>query len=306
MVDQRDRAPRRGTRVYPARSETLLNVPRGTLLELSSFAGDIDVEGWDKNSVHVIASHGRRDRLEARLVRGTLVLETSNAAGLPTVVGYQIRVPRWMPLHLSGIDSQISVSGVLSPISAESVKGDVTVRGGSGQMQLSSVEGGIHVLDARGALQATSVNNLVQIQRVVGDLSLESVNGDIQMHGCDSPNVEASSVNGMVVFSGPFQRRGRYRLASHNGRLVVGVPDDAGVDVSVASFNGTFESGFPVQVGRKIKNRKFGFTIGSGGSSLELESYQGLIQLLRPRALPAPPAPLSPKAPLPPVPPEER
>jgi DUF4097 and DUF4098 domain-containing protein YvlB len=180
----------------------------------------------------------------------------------------------------------------------------VVVRQSRGSLQLSSVEGGVRVVDARGRVQVASINNLVHLERVEGLVEAESVNGDIQLSQVDSPDVDASSVNGSVFFDSIFQKRGRYRLASHNGNLNVGVPVGAGVDVSVASFRGGFESGFPVVLDPRVKlqkGRRFAFTLGAGGSSLELESFQGLIQLLRPDKLPVPAT--APQAPIPPAPP---
>ena len=133
---------------------------------------------------------------------------------------------------------------------------------------------------------------------VMGLIDAESVNGDIEMDQVESGDVDASSVNGSVVFDGPFQPRGRYRLVSHNGNLRVGVPVGADVDVSVSAFHGGFESGIPLLLGPHDKGRRFTFTLGGGGSSLELQSFQGLIQLLRSEGLPVPPhAPAPPAAP---------
>lgn len=280
-----------------AKTDTTFRVGRGVTLTLSNFSGDISVQGWKRDEVHLLAQHGRRDRIFVRL-RGTdLDIEAANRQGVPAFVDYTLRVPEWMALRLSGLETDISVKGVQAAIQAECMRGDVTVDESRGPLQLSSVEGEVFVRGARGDVQAASVNNGVHLERVFGPIVVESVNGDIRMRQVDSDDVEASSVSGSVTFSGVFQPRGRYRLVSHTGNLQVGVPVGAGIDVTVASFNGAFQSGFPVKVGPRRKGRPFNFTLGSGGSTLELESFQGLIQLMRPSALRAPLAPLAPKAP---------
>jgi hypothetical protein len=246
-----------------------------------------------------------RHGVQALLEKGTLQIETLNRQGIPATVDYTITVPRWMALRLSGMDTDISVDGVRGAIAAESIRGDVKVRGGRGPLQMSSVEGTVRAFDCQGDLEASSINNDVELDEVDGMLVVESVNGDIHIGRVKSQDVEASSVNGTVVYGGAFQPRGRYRLASHAGNLVVGVPVGAGVDVSVATFMGGFRSGFPVQVGPWRKGQKFNFVLGTGGSSLELESFQGLIELLRPEDVPAAPsAPTAPEAPKGPKPPK--
>jgi hypothetical protein len=275
--------------VHEARSETLMAVPRGTSLELNNLAGTIVIQAWKRNDVRAVAEHGHGDRLVARLENGTLALAMAGRYDEPAFGDVSVNVPVWMALHLSSVESSINVAGVQAAIEAGSVRGDVVVSQSRGPMQLNSIEGDVRVSDTRGPVQVASVNNLVSLVRVVGLIDAESVNGDIQLSQVESPDVAASSVNGSVAFSGPFQPRGRYRLTSHRGNLRVGVPVGSAVDVSVANFNGAFRSGFPVQIAPGLRGRRFTFTLGGGGSSLELQSFDGLIQLLRDDASPVAP-----------------
>ena len=286
-------------RLREVRSETTLVVPRATTLDVSTFAGTIAVQAWGRNDVRVVARHGRRDRLQPRLENGTLTVVDVDRAGQPAFGDVTVLVPDWMPMRLTSIESPIDVEGVRAAIEAGSIRGDVFVRQVVGALQLRSVEGLVRVFDARGSVQVASINNLVRLDRITGGIDAESVNGDIQMSNVDSHDVDASSVNGNVQFLGPFQPRGRYRLASHNGNLRVGVPVGADVDVSVHNFRGAFRNGLLPTVGPHGAGSRFTFTLGGGGSSLELQSFQGFIQLLRSNEMLPPPAP--PPAPRPPA-----
>jgi len=243
----------------------------------------------------------RQETRVRRLEAGTLHVETLSRMGTPAVVDYTITVPKWMAVRLSGMESDITVEGVRAAIAAESIRGDVLVRGGRGPVRISSVEGEVRAFDCDGEVQASSINEVVELDDVSGELVVESVNGDIRIGRVKSRSVQASSVNGTVVYRGEFEPLGRYRLTSHAGNLVVGVPVGAGVDVSVATFEGGFRSGFPLELGPWRKGQKFNFVLGTGGSSLELESFQGLIELLRPAEVPAA-APVPRVAPVPQVP----
>jgi hypothetical protein len=279
------------------RSETTLTVPRPTTLDVSTFAGMITVQAWNRNEVRVIARHGRRDRLQPRLVNGTLTVVVVDRTGEPAFGDVTVLVPEWMPMRLSSVESPIDVEGVRAAIEAGSIRGDVVVHQVVGALQLRSVEGLVRVLDARGPVQVASINNLVVLERITGGIDAESVNGDIQMSDVDSHDVDASSVNCNVQFLGPFQPRGRYRLASHNGNLRVGVPVGADVDVSVHNFRGAFRNGLLPPVGPHGAGNRFTFTLGGGGSSLELQSFQGFIQLLRSNEMPAQAPPAAPRPP---------
>ncbi len=290
--------PAAAPRLRETRSDTVFLVPRGTALTVSNAAGNIVVRAWKRPDVRIVAVHARRDRLTPKLEDGTLTVSMVGRHGEPAFGEITVMVPQWMPMQLSSIESGIDVEGVRAAIAAGSVSGDVIVREVRGPLELNSVEGGVHVVDSRGRVRVASINNLVRLERVEGLIDAESVNGDIQLDDIESPDVDASSVNGSVVFSGPFQPRGRYRLASHRGNLRVGVPVGAKVDVSVATFNGAFQSRLPHEVVPRTGNgRRFTFTLGGGGSSLELQSFQGLIQLLRDVGPPDAPAPVAPPAP---------
>lgn len=293
-----------GPRTFETKTDTTVKVHRGAALILNNLVGDIAVEAWKKDAVRIRAKHSKRDRIVVQFQRGALSIEAVNRAGQPPVVDYALVVPEWMAVQLSGIESDIAVQGMRAPVEAECMRGDIRVERSHGPLQLSSIEGEVHVVDARD-VRATSINNGVRLEQVVGQIEVESVNGDIAMRQVHSPRVVASSVGGSVMFSGAFEPRGHYRLVSHTGNLQVGVPVGAGVDVNVASWNGAFQSAFPLQVGRQRRGRQFRFTLGGGGSTLELESFQGLIQLLAPNQLPPAQAPKAPKAPQAPAPPDE-
>ena len=51
------------------------------------------------------------------------------------------------------------------------------------------------------------------------------------------------------------------------------------MSVSVTTYSGEFDSSFPVKVVSSHRNRRMRFTLGSGASELELESFQGAIRL---------------------------
>ena len=75
---------------------------------------------------------------------------------------------------------------------------------------------------------------------------------------------------------------GRYSLSSHNGDITLALPPTANASVAVSTFNGEFESDFPVTVSGGRKGKRFNFTLGNGGTPIELESFQGTIRLVRP------------------------
>jgi hypothetical protein len=271
-----------------SRTDTLLRVNPGVTLSLANLAGDIRVVTWDRNEVRVQAEHDRTDRLVTELKDAMVRLGVRSRNASPAEVEWTLTVPEWLPLELSGIESEIAVSGLRSSVRAQSMRGDVMVVDCRGPLEVNSVEGEVHVADVNGNVTAGSVNNVVRILRVVGPVEAQSINGDIQLEKVESRSVDASTVNGRVYYASKYQPRGRYSFSSHNGRVVAPVPTDQIVNVSLSSFQGEVESSIPVPAPR-AKGHSYRFHLVDG------------VAVPEPPATPVPPrgprAPRAPRAP---------
>jgi len=230
----------------PMTTDTVLRVAPGVTLSLANLSGDIVVKVWDQNAVRVNIQHDRSDRLVTAIKNGTLKLGVRSFEGAPADVDWNLTVPAWLPLEISGIESEIAVTGMRAPVRAQSMSGDVHVTSCQGPMELNSTEGEVHAEDVDGDITAGSINSAVRLVRVLGGIQAQSVNGDIQMDDVSSAKVSASTLNGRVYYASKFQPRGRYAFSSHNGKIYVGVDKTQPMNVTVSSFNGQLESSIPV------------------------------------------------------------
>jgi hypothetical protein len=262
--------------------DSTVPIERGQRLELDLFAGDITVKTWSQNAVRVVADTDNRGRVEIERSATTLSIRTTGRRGPAPSTDIELTVPAWLPLDLSGVYSDITISGVRGPITAETVQGEVSAQGGEGLVSVKSVQGGVSVTGAKGRIEANSVNADVEVSRSSGEISAETVNGDIDLTGTDATTLTATSVNGDVGYDGPVHTGGRYALSTHNGDITLAVAEGASAAVSVSTFNGDFESDFPVTLTETRKGKRFNFTIGSGSAQVSLESFQGTVRLVRP------------------------
>lgn len=265
-------------------TDTTLSVRRGARLDVNNFSGDIVVRTWSRDAVRIVASHSHRTYVRVDGSASRLEVTSENRRGMPTSVDFEFIVPEWMPVELAGIAADITVDGLKSEIKVQTVKGDVRVRGGSGYVSLGSVEGEVILSDARGRVQVSSVNQGIEVTNVSGEVRAETVNGDIVLERLDATHVEAATVNGGLFYVGSFQDDGVYTFSTHNGDIIVGVPERANLEVSVSTFGGDFESSFPLRFREARKGKRFSFTLGSGSARLDLEAFQGRIELKRPEA----------------------
>jgi DUF4097 and DUF4098 domain-containing protein YvlB len=267
------------------RSDQTVDVARGTRLVMTSNAGEVVVRSWDRDAVRVEATHGPRERIDVQVAELTLRVRARTERGPQGLVDYRITVPRWMPINLSGTYLDADVEGTGAEVTIETVRGTARVRGGSGAISVRSVQGQVIVEDATGRVQASSVNESIRLAGVSGDVTAETTNGDISLLNMKAANVEVSTVNGDVTFDGGVVDKGAYRIATHNGRIRVGLGGTANATVFVRTFRGRFSSDFPITLPEGQAgtggNVRFNFTLGSGSARIELQSFGGNIFIAR-------------------------
>jgi len=269
-------------------SEKTVDVTKGTRLVLSNQAGEVVVRSWDQDRVRIQASHGARETISAETTDNTLRIRTQRAGGSRGpggLVDYQITVPRWMPVNLTGTYLDATIEGTAAEVTVETVHGNAKVTGGNGNVSLRSVEGVITVDKANGRVQATTVNEGIRITNSQGEIAAETTNGDIFIDNATTSNLEAYTVNGEVTFNGTIRDNGVYKLGTHNGDIRVGLGGANNATIFVRTFQGDFAADFPVQLPEgqnpRSGSKRFNFTLGSGSARIELQSFGGDIVLAR-------------------------
>jgi DUF4097 and DUF4098 domain-containing protein YvlB len=274
------------------KSDQTVDVTKGTRLVLSNNAGEVVVRSWERDQVRIQATHGSRETITAETTDMTLRVRTQRATGSGSrgwpsagLVDYQITVPRWMPVNLSGTYLDASIEGTTAEVTVETVHGNARVVGGNGAVSLRSVEGVITVDKASGRVQATTVNEGIRITNSTGEITAETTNGDIFIDSAQTSNLEAFTVNGEVTFNGTIRDNGVYRLGTHNGDIRVGLGGANNATIFVRTFQGDFAADFPVQLpagqNPRSGSKRFNFTLGSGSARIELQSFGGDIVLAR-------------------------
>jgi len=267
-------------------TDTTVTVQPNARVQVQNFAGSVTVRTWDRNAVRVVAGKTRRDEVRVRGRDAAVSISTVSRTGVPAPLDYEITVPVRAALDIGGTYTDISVEGVRGSVSATTVQGSVTLRGGDGVISLKSVEGSVTLHDASGRIEVNGVNRGLTLRNVSGDIAAETVNGSILLEGIESSDVEAVTVNGRVTYDGTIRDRGRYRFGTHNGSILVSVPERANATVAAVTYQGTFSSRFALPPGALdatgSSRRRANFALGNGSARIEVESFQGNIVFARP------------------------
>jgi hypothetical protein len=270
-------APRQGA---PQTDETV-TVQRGGRLVVNNFAGEVLIRAWDKDSVRVVARHQPRTKVSIRPGPSGVSISAGGSMG-PASVDYEITAPAWMPLRIEGTYNFVTVEGAQAEVIVNTVRGDVIIKGGAGVVTAKSVEGEVQVGNARGKVTASSVNEKVRVTDTTGDITVESVNGDITMTGIDSKSVDATSVNGTIVYEGKLADGGHYTFGTHNGDVALGIPDSANATFTIRTYNGSISTDFTLEgynPRQAQRGRRVTATLGNGSADVSLETFGGSIRL---------------------------
>jgi DUF4097 and DUF4098 domain-containing protein YvlB len=262
-------------------TDTTFAVRPGGQLRLEAMNGMVTIGTWDRDAMRVRARHGGTTAIELER-RGADVSIDTRHRGMPQNVTYEITVPRAYDVDVEGMNLRITVDGIRGSATLENVEGAIVVRGVTGPVDVESVSGSVTVENVSGDVTVATVNQAIRITGSRGSIEAETVNGSIVMRNIDAMSVEASTINGLVEYTGTVRDGGRYFLGTHNGRITMGIPEQANARIGIESRNGSVESEFPVRVGGSTE-REFSFILGSGSARIELESYNGTINLVRPR-----------------------
>jgi DUF4097 and DUF4098 domain-containing protein YvlB len=261
--------------------DTTFAVRPGGELRLEAMNGAVTVGTWDRDAMRVRARHSGRALIELDRSGSDVTIEVAHR-GMPHSVTFDITVPRTYDVDIEGINLRIDITGIRGSATLENAEGAIVVRDVTGPVDIESVSGAVTIENVRGDIAVTNVNQAIRITGTRGRIEAEAVNGSIVMQRVDAMSVEASTINGIVEYSGTVHDGGSYFLATHNGRITMGIPEQANARVAIEARNGRVESEFPVRVGSTVA-REFSFTLGSGSARIELESYNGTINLVRPR-----------------------
>jgi DUF4097 and DUF4098 domain-containing protein YvlB len=261
--------------------DTTIAVKPETRLEVSASAGSIDVKTWDRAAVRVVAKPSRGAIPLAALDGAVLRVSARAPEGRIDLVDYEITVPRRMTLKLGWGDVDITVRDAEGAVEARNSAGTITIDGGRGATQAESIDGPIVIRRARGAVRARSTNAPVAIDSASGDVDAQSTTSHVTLTAIETRNLRATSVGGVVRFSGPLFPDGRYDLSSHSGSIWIKTSLPLNATVSVATVNGAFSSALPYDIVERRRRGIFTARFGDGRAQVSVESFNGGIVLER-------------------------
>jgi DUF4097 and DUF4098 domain-containing protein YvlB len=112
-----------------------------------------------------------------------------------------------------------------------------------------------------------------------GDIEVDAIDGAITLLEIEASTVVANTVDGDIWFDGVLEPRGSYVLTTHDGDITLQIPEDTDAHVRLARHDGEVLTDFPMTVQSWPSGRRIEFNLGSGSAELQIEAFDGDIEL---------------------------
>lgn len=260
--------------------DTTLAVRGRPRLAVSNTSGEIRVRVGAAGRIRVVAEY-ERSRIEIDET-ATRITVRAVPRGRSSDARFDITVPSGTVLELSGVSTDMDVGGVCGEITVNTVSGDVTLDCARDQATVNTVSGDLTLSGIEGGIEASATSGDVWIRSARGRVRATTVSGDVTLEQVESPDIEATTVSGEVLYTGRIVDNGRYRFEAHSGDVTVRISGPLNATVTVSTFSGEFESDFPIELqpGSRI-SREWTFRQGSGSARIRLQSFSGTMNLRR-------------------------
>lgn len=263
--------------------------PRGEV-DVSNISGRIEVTGWDKPQVAVMADLSG-DSQRVRVITGgghTRVCVTygnsngcdSNGwSGEAGSVRLEIKVPRGSELDVSGVSADITSRGVSGTQRLHTVSGDIDAELGSGNDEVNSVSGtvNLHGSGQDGTLRAASVSGDLRVTNVAGELEARTVNGTLTAELSPARLVRLNTTSGDIDLSATLASGGTIETETVSGGQKINASAPGGYSYDAKTFSGDITNCF----GQRSDKSEYGpgnrlqGTRGAGGGQVRLQSMSG-------------------------------
>ncbi|MDX1660456.1 MAG: DUF4097 family beta strand repeat-containing protein [Gemmatimonadota bacterium] len=264
--------------------DTLISVSTDGRLELHNGNGTVEIDTWEQNRVRIRARRSGAAPIRIDKKGVALVVQSPRQMKRDVKIDYTVTVPASMDLTVHGMRSPVTIRGTRGRVEVHTINGEIDLQGGRERVEVHTVNGPVSISGARGRVEVQGVNQSVRLRDFSGEaVSVNAVNGTVTFEDVDARTVQAVTVNGQIRFQGVIRENGSYEMNAHNGGIEIVIPEETSARIHVSTFKGTLRAGFPVTIEEGPQGRRFDLTLGSGEARIDLTSFNGTIELRRPR-----------------------
>ena len=170
--------------------------PNAESIVIEQPMGRLQLNGWDKPEVRIVAKKHARDAATLDQLRVNVEMQDGHIH-----VRTGVRVDNSfhpLPSGEAGIDLTIDVPRHVS-LRATTWAGNIDASGFRAGAELSSRGGEVHASDIEGRVRTTCLRGKQRLSSIHGDVEADGVTGDVELDTIDGETLEAKVVEGQIT-----------------------------------------------------------------------------------------------------------
>ncbi len=261
--------------------------PRGAVV-IVNVAGDLQVTGWDRNEVQVVADLAdERQRLDFKSSGGRTTIEVV----LPKGRSYHgstdlvVHVPRNSSLETNTVSADQTIKDVRGMQRLVAVSGMIQTELFNDEVEVKNVSGEITVRghNGKGTLRARTVSGDMRLQDIGPEMELNTVTGDMRVGAAEVARARIKTTNGdMELRAGSLTRDARIEAEGVNGDLRFRFRGALDAEFDIETFNGEIDNCFgpkPHRTREHGPGTTLRFKQGNGDGRIRIKALNGTVEI---------------------------
>jgi DUF4097 and DUF4098 domain-containing protein YvlB len=261
--------------------------PRGTV-EVSNFAGHIEVTGWDKPLVSVHSNlSGDIENVDIQSDHGRTSIKVRKhgfSFGFGGEADLEIKIPRGSELDVTSVSAAVISNGVVGMQRLKTVSGSIRAEIGPGDAEAKTVSGEI-VLRGNGkpvALHTTSISGGIRLEHGAGDVEATTVSGDLSLQLDPGRTIRMRNTSGLISIQGKLTKDADVDAQTVSGDVRLHAPAESGYEYEVSTFSGDIHDCLnvkPEKTSQYGPGERLNGTLGKGEGHVRIKTMSGSVDL---------------------------
>ena len=260
--------------------------PHG-IVEISNFAGRVEVSGWDQPQVSV-HSINRNENVNVEVSGGhshtSITVRSHSMWGAGGEADLRIKIPRGSELDVTSVSSDVTTNGIQGMQRLKTVSGRIKADFGPADVEAKTVSGDVHLTGAGKPVEMhlSSISGSIRLEHGAGEVDATTVSGDLNMQVDPARSVRTRNTSGRTVIQGSLTRDADLDAQSVSGDIKLHASAQGGYEYEVSTFSGSIHNCFNQEserVNRYGPGERLNGTRDKGSGHVRLKTMSGQIDI---------------------------
>jgi DUF4097 and DUF4098 domain-containing protein YvlB len=256
-------------------------------VEIVNTAGEVRVQGWDRNEVQVSGELGGGvDRLDLRSGdrRTSINVVPPPGERKADAAELVVKVPRNSALSISTVSADQIVTDLRGAQRLQAVSGNITTEQWLEDVEARTISGDVEIRGhgGRGETIVNTVSGEIALVEAPEQLSLETVTGDMKVSAEKLDRARIRTTNGDLRLTATLTAAARLDTESINGDLQFLLREPVNAQFDVETFNGDIVNCFgpkPMRTREFAPGNALRFTQGEGDARVRVKALNGRVEI---------------------------